>query len=159
MSSSSLFALVGFLAAVFLTATSGAVFKPTAWYDGIDKPRWTPPHWVFPAVWTVLYVAIAVSGWLVWRRVGLAPVPFGFFAAQLVLNAAWSACFFGLMRPDVAFADLVLLWLAIAGTLVAFAGIDGVAAALFVPYLAWVTVAGALNLSVWRRNRERLALI
>lgn len=159
MSTSSILALLGFLAASFLAASSGAVFRPTEWYAAIEKPRWTPPNWVFPVVWSVLYLAIAVAGWLVWRKVGLAPLPFGVFAAQLVLNAAWSALFFGLRRPDVAFAELVLLWLTIAATLVLFAGIDGVAALLFVPYLAWVTTAGALNLSVWRRNRERLALI
>ena len=159
MLNGSTLALVGFLAASFLVASSGVVFRPTAWYETIEKPRWTPPNWVFPLVWTVLYVAIAVAGWLVWRKVGLAPVPFGFFAAQLVFNALWSALFFGLKRPDAAFADLVLLWVSIVGTLLAFAGIDWVAAALFVPYLAWVTTAGALNLSVWRRNRERLALV
>lgn len=159
MSTSSILALLGFLAASFVAASSGAVFRPTAWYTTIEKPRWTPPNWVFPLVWSVLYLAIAVAGWLVWRKVGLAPLPFGAFAAQLVLNAAWSALFFGLRRPDAAFADLVLLWIAILVTLVLFAGIDGIAALLFVPYLAWVTTAGALNLSVWRRNRERLALI
>ena len=159
MSTSSILALLGFLAASFVAASSGAVFRPTAWYAAIEKPRWTPPNWVFPVVWSVLYLAIAVAGWLVWRKVGLAPLPFTAFAAQLVLNAAWSALFFGLRRPDAAFADLVLLWLSIVATLVLFAGIDTVAALLFVPYLAWVTTAGALNLSVWRRNRERLALI
>ena len=159
MFNTSTLALLAFLLVAFAAASSGAIFRPGAWYQTIVKPRWTPPNWVFPTVWTVLYVAMAVAGWLVWRRVELAALPFTFYAAQLVFNAAWSALFFGLKRPDIAFADLVLLWLSIVGTLVTFATIDGLAAVLFVPYLAWVTLAGALNLSIWRNNRERLALI
>ncbi|MDX7953727.1 tryptophan-rich sensory protein [Lichenihabitans sp. Uapishka_5] len=152
-------ALVGFLAASVVAASSGVVFRPPPWYRSIAKPRWTPPNWVFPAVWTPLYGLIALSGWLVWRHGGLAPLPFGFFAAQLVFNALWSALFFGLRRPDLAFVDLVLLWLSILATLVSFASIDGVAAVLLVPYLAWVTVAGALNVEVWRRNPTPLRAI
>ena len=159
MFNTSTLALLAFLLVAFAAASSGAIFRPGAWYQTIVKPSWTPPNWVFPTVWTVLYVAMAIAGWLVWRRVGLAALPFTLYAAQLVFNAAWSALFFGLKRPDVAFADLILLWLSIAGTLVIFATIDGLAALLFVPYLVWVTVAGALNLSIWRNNRERLALI
>lgn len=158
MLSDSAFALIGFFAACVAVASSGAVFKPDAWYETLAKPSWTPPRWAFPVVWTTLYAMIAAAGWLVWRQVGLAPLPFGLYATQLVLNAAWSALFFGLKRPDIAFAELVLLWLSILGTLLAFAPVDGVAALLFVPYLAWVTAAGALNLSVWRQNRARLGL-
>ena len=158
MFNSSILALFAFLLVALAAASSGAVFRPGDWFQTIVKPRWTPPNRAFPTVWAVLYLAMAVAGWLVWRRVGLAPLPFTFYAAQLVFNAAWSALFFGLRRPDVAFADLVLLWLSIAGTLVTFATIDGFAALLFVPYLAWVTIAGALNLWIWRHNRERLAL-
>lgn len=157
MFNASTLAFLGFLAASALAASSGILFRPTAWYQTIVKPRWTPPNRVFPIVWTVLYLAMATAGWLVWRKVGLAPVAFGLFAAQLVFNAAWSALFFGAKRPDLALIDLALLWLAIAATLAIFAGIDGLAAALFVPYLAWVTVAGALNLSIWRHNRGHLA--
>ena len=151
-------ALIGFFAICLAVASSGAVFRPGPWYETLAKPSWTPPRWAFPVVWSVLYAAMAVAGWLVWRHVGFAPVPFGFYAAQLVFNAAWSALFFGLKRPDIAFADLALLWLSIVGTLLAFAPVDGIAALLFAPYLAWVTLAGALNLAVWRSNRVLLGL-
>lgn len=156
---SSTLALLGFLLVCFVVAATGSIFRPTEWYWQIDKPRWTPPTWVFPVVWTPLYIMIAVAGWLVWRRVGLAPLPFAFYAAQLVFNGAWSGLFFGMKRPDYAFADLIFLWLSIAATGIAFAGIDPVAGGLFIPYLVWVTIAGALNLSVWRRNRRTLALV
>lgn len=150
-------ALAGFLAASFAAASSGAVFKPDDWYGALRKPGWTPKPWVFPVVWTPLYIMIAVAGWLAWRQAGLVVLPFAFYAAQMVLNAAWSAAFFGLRRPDLAFADLVLLWLSIFGTILAFAPLSATAAWLLAPYLLWVTIAGALNLSVWRLNPDRVA--
>ena len=157
MDLSSAAALAGFLVAAFVAASSGAIFKPDAWYQALDKPSWTPKPWVFPVVWTPLYLLIAVSGWLVWREAGLFALAFVPYAVQLVLNAAWSAFFFGLRRPDLAFADLVAMWLAIAATIVAFAPISAVAAWLLAPYLLWVTIAGVLNVSVWRLNRDRFA--
>lgn len=159
MPTTSALALAGFATACFLAACSGAVFRPTEWYRHIDKPAWTPPDWLFAPAWTVLYTMAAVSGWLAWREAGLVPLPFGLYAAQLVFNAAWSGFFFGLRRPDLAFADLVLLWLSLLGTIAAFSPISPLAALLLVPYLAWVTFAGVLNLSVWRRNRSALGLV
>ncbi len=149
--------LVGFLVIAFIAASSGAVFKPDGWYQTLRKPGWTPPPWVFPVVWTPLYIMIAVSGWLAWREAGLFVLPFAFYAAQMVLNAAWSAFFFGLRRPDLAFLDLVLMWVAIAATIAGFAPISAAAAWLLAPYLLWVTIAGCLNVSVWRLNQDRSA--
>ncbi len=146
--------LVVFILAVMLVASSGAVFKPGAWYRTLTKPSWTPPDWVFPVGWTLLYVLIAIAGWRVWERLPLetAVFPMAVYALQLVLNAGWSAIFFGLKRPDWAFAELACLWLAIVANIVVFHPIDPLAAALLIPYLAWVTFAGALNLAVWRLN-------
>ena len=149
--------LAGFVAAAGAAASSGAAFKPDEWYLTLRKPGWTPPPWVFPVVWTPLYIMIAVSGWLAWRAGGLATVPFAFYAAQLVFNAAWSGFFFGMRRADLAFVDLVLMWFAILATLVGFAHVSQAAAWLLAPYLAWVSIAGALNLSVWRLNLDRFA--
>lgn len=157
MDTTSGLALLGFLAASFAAASSGAVFKPDAWYQTLRKPGWTPRPWVFPVVWTPLYLMIAVSGWLAWRQSGLFVLPFALYAAQMILNAAWSAFFFGLRRPDLAFVDLVLLWLSILATLIGFAPLSAAAAWLLAPYLLWVTIAGVLNLTVWRMNPDRFA--
>ncbi len=157
MEMSSGLALAGFVLAALVAASSGAVFKPGDWYDTLRKPGWTPRPWVFPVVWTPLYVMIALSGWLAWREGTLLSPPFLIYAVQLVLNAGWSAVFFGLRRPDLAFAELLLLWLSILATIVAFAPLSAAAAWLLVPYLTWVTIAGALNLTVWRLNADRLA--
>ncbi len=144
-------ALLGFFAACFLVACSGAVFRPGEWYESLAKPSWNPPNWLFAPAWTLLYILIAIAGWLVWREAGIVPA-LALYAVQLVLNAAWSGIFFGMKRPDLAFAELVLLWLSILGCILLFAPISATAAWLMAPYLAWVTFAGALNYAIWQRN-------
>ena len=136
---------------VVATATSGVIFKPGAWYETLRKPDWTPPNRAFPIVWTALYAMIAVAGWLVWREAGLGLSMLLWFA-QLLANFLWSWLFFGLRRMDLGFADIVILWLLIAAFIVAVWPVSVWAALLFVPYLAWVTLAGLLNLSIWRLN-------
>jgi tryptophan-rich sensory protein len=124
------------------------------WYAELQKPTWNPPDWVFGPVWTCLYLAMAVAAWLVWRERGLVGgrLPLMLFALQLTLNAAWSALFFGWRSPGLAFAEVVLLWLAILATILAFGRTSRWAAALLVPYLAWVSFAAALNWTLWRMN-------
>ncbi|MCQ0989131.1 TspO/MBR family protein [Jiella marina] len=152
MDVSSIVSLFVFLGIVFVVAMSGAVFKPGPWYEVLDKPRWTPPNWAFPVVWSALYVMIAIAGWRVYEAAGLVALPFLAYAVQLVLNAAWSAFFFGLRRPGLAFADVLAMWLAVAVNALLFYPIDAIAGLLLIPYLVWVTIAACLNLSVWRRN-------
>jgi benzodiazapine receptor len=148
-------ALAGWLLLCFAAASLGAVFMPGDWYAALKKPAWNPPGWVFGPVWSALYTMMAVAAWLVWQRGGFAAQrrPLGFFLAQLALNALWTPLFFGLHQPGVAFAEIVLLWLAIAWTIVAFWPVHRVAAGLLVPYLAWVSFAAVLNGTLWRLNR------
>jgi len=152
----SILVLVGFVGACSLAARMGAAFRPGDWYERLAKPSWRPPNWVFPPAWVVLYLTIAVSGWLVWRKVGFAGdvLPLSIYLVQLVLNAAWSPIFFGLRRPDLAFIEIIMLWLSIAVTIAVFRPISAAAAWLLLPYLAWVTFAAALNFTIWRLNRE-----
>jgi translocator protein len=121
------------------------------WYAGLAKPSWTPPSWLFGPVWSVLYLSMAVAAWLVWRK-GNALVPMILFTVQLAFNLAWSWLFFGLHSPGAAFVDIVLLWVAIAATLLAFWRQSPVAGMLFVPYLGWVSFAAVLNFAIWRLN-------
>lgn len=147
-------ALLGFIAACFLAASMGVFFRPGEWYERLKKPSWRPPNRLFGPVWTILYLMIAVSGWLVWREAGFAgaALPLASYALQLFLNAAWTPLFFGLHRPDLGFIDIVLVWLSIVATIVFFVPISVGASLLLVPYLAWVSFATALNLAVWRLN-------
>ncbi len=123
-----------------------------AWYPSLRKPSWNPPNGVFGPVWTVLYLAMAIAAWLVWRRSGDVAAALVLFAVQLTLNVAWSAVFFGERNVHRALVVIVALWLAIAATLVAFWPIDPVAGALLLPYLAWVTFASFLNRAIARLN-------
>lgn len=135
-------------------ASSGAIFKPGAWYESLAKPGWTPPNWAFPVVWTALYLMNAASGWIVWQAAGMAALPaLCVYLVSLLLNAGWSAMFFGLRRMDLGFVNVVLLWLSIAIVAMMFWPFSPVAAALQLPYLLWVSIASALNLTVWRMNR------
>lgn len=147
--------LAGWLLLCFGGAAFGSLFIPGEWYAQLRKPAWNPPNWIFGPVWTALYTMMAVAAWLVWCRGGFAAqrVSLGLFLLQLLFNAAWSALFFGLHNPGLAFAEILLLWLAIAGTVVAFWKAHRVAAALLMPYLAWVSFAAALNFTLWQLNR------
>jgi tryptophan-rich sensory protein len=132
----------------------GSRFMPGEWYAALAKPSWNPPSYVFAPVWTILYVLMGITAWLVWRRFGFsgAPVSLGLFLFQLVLNGLWSYLFFGLHDLGLAFLDIVALWLAILATTIAFWRISVPAGALLLPYLAWVSFASALNLQLWRLN-------
>lgn len=151
---SSIVGLLVWLALCFAAAAFGAQFKPGAWYAALAKPVWTPPNYLFPIAWTVLYILMAVAAWLVWRRLGWqgGALPLGLFLLQLVLNALWSWVFFGLERIDLAFYELCLFWLALVATLLAFWQVYPLAGILLLPYLLWVSFAGALNFSIWRLN-------
>jgi len=124
------------------------------WYPALVKPSWTPPAWVFGPVWTALYGMMAVAVWLVWLRRHQQSIatPIVLFVVQLAFNMAWSPLFFGLHRPGIAFADIMLLWLALVLTVRAFLRIHSTAGVLLVPYLLWVSFAGVLNFAIWRMN-------
>jgi tryptophan-rich sensory protein len=154
MTLSSILSLSVFVLACTATATSGAFFRPDAWYRQLAKPSWQPPDWLFAPAWLVLYATIAFAGWLIWQQWGVEGVGLALtiYAVQLVLNALWSAIFFGLRRPDLAFLEVVCLWLSVVATIAAFYPIDKTAAYILIPYLCWVSFAAALNFRVWRLN-------
>lgn len=146
--------LGGWLLACFAAAAMGGWFPPGEWYASLQKPAWNPPGWIFGPVWTALYTMMAVAAWLVWRQGGWEKQrrPLLIFLAQLTLNALWTPLFFGLHWPGVAFAEIMLLWLAIAATIAAFRPVSRPAMLLLVPYLAWVSFAAVLNFTLWRLN-------
>ncbi len=149
--------LLGFLLLTFAAAAIGSLFTTGGldpWYRQLEKPALNPPSWVFGPVWTLLYILMATAAWLVWRRGdwGRARLALGLWVVQLALNSFWSILFFGMRAPGPAFVELVVLWLAILATTIAFARWSRPAALLMLPYLAWVTFAGYLNFSIWLLN-------
>lgn len=125
-----------------------------AWYAALAKPAWTPPGWLFGPVWTVLYILMGIAAWLVWRKVGLraAAGPLILFGIQLLLNLSWNLFFFAMQSPGAAMMEIIVLWIAILATLLAFWRVTPPAGWLLLPYLAWVTYAAALNFAIWRMN-------
>jgi len=148
--------LIIFIAICLGVGGLGSIFTAQGvrdWYPTLHKPAGTPPGWVFGPVWTTLYVLMAVSAWLIWRQYGWeARTALVVFAAQLVLNLAWSGIFFGARLPGVALVEITILWLAILLNVVVFYPLSPLAASLLVPYLLWVTYASYLNFGLWRLN-------
>lgn len=155
--SRSILALAGFLVLSFAASAIGGWATYPAipdWYQNLEKPSWTPPSTVFGPVWTLLYIAMAVAAWLVWKQGGWAAyrLPLTLWVVQLVLNSLWSILFFGMRNPALALGEIALLWLAILATLIAFWKVSRLAGGLMVPYLAWVSYASALNFAIWSLN-------
>ena len=148
--------LLAFLAASALVAGLGGLATGNnvdGWYATADKAPWSPPNWVFGPVWTLLYTAMAVAAWLVWRRQAEETRPaLTAYAVQLVLNLLWTPAFFGLYpvlgTPAlwIAFVIIVALAVAVAVTIVRFGPISRTAGLLLLPYLAWIVFASSLNL-------------
>ena len=146
-----------FLATCAGAGTTGAMFPPGPWYDALKKPRWNPPNWLFPVAWSTLYLCMSTAAA---RIAGLAGGPegaavglaLGAWGLQIAFNTLWTPVFFGLRRMGAGMVVLVFLWLSVALTLFLFWRIDLIAGLLFVPYLTWVTIAGALNLALWQMN-------
>lgn len=146
-----------FLAACFAAGSTGGLFPPGQWYRDLTKPVWTPPDWVFPVTWMVLYVCMAAAGARVAMSDGNA-IAMALWSLQIALNGLWTPVFFGLQRIKLGMIVLGALWLSVAATLIALWQVDWIAGALFVPYLVWVSIAGALNATVWRLNPDEAAL-
>ncbi len=150
------FGLFLWVAICFLVAAIGAAatLQAGSIYVELIRPAWSPPASVFGPVWTALYALMAIAAWLVWlaRQSRFAQVALVFFMLQLILNALWSWLFFGWNQRALAFLDILLLWVLIVATLVAFWRVRPLAGALLIPYLLWVTFASALNYSIWQLN-------
>jgi translocator protein len=129
----------------------GYLTAPGEWYDGLAKPAFNPPPWVFAPVWTLLYAAIAVAGWRVWRREPEGAAMWLWWT-QLALNFAWSPVFFAAHRAGLALALILALFAAAFGFTAAAWRLDRPAALLFLPYLAWLLFASVLNIAILMLN-------
>lgn len=147
-----------------LAGIIGSLFTAPAiegWYAGITRPSLNPPNWVFAPVWTILFILMGISLFLIWsaylktfdyrgkKKIRIALIIFG---VQLILNTLWSIIFFALQSPAWSLFEIILLWLAILATIISFARISKVAAWLLIPYIFWVTFATYLNYAIWILN-------
>jgi len=151
--------VLGLVVWIAITAVAAAIGSAAAansreFYEGLQRPDWAPPASVFGPVWTVLYLLMAISAWLIWREFGFksAKPALALFTIQLGANALWSWVFFVWKQGGLAFAEVILLWCLIVATVAAFRRLNGWAAVLMFPYLVWVTFASALTFATWRLN-------
>lgn len=160
MEGSDVVKLVISIVAVFAAAGIGGVFtgkSVTDWYPGLKKPVFTPPNGVFGPVWTILYILMAISVYLVWQKGldsdGVLPA-FILFWVQLLVNALWSVVFFGLRLKGAGIAVITILWVLILATIITSFQVTLWAGILLIPYIVWVTLASWLNIGIWYLNRE-----
>jgi len=146
-----------FLAATFGAGATGALFPTGAWYRRLNKPSWVPPNWLFPVAWTSIYVLISFAGA---RVAGLEGSGYAmvFWAIQIAFNTLWTPVFFGLRHLRASIPIMACLWLAVLGATITHWQLDIWAGLAFAPYLLWVTVAAALNLSMLRLNPDEKPL-
>jgi len=137
--------LAGMIGAV---ATSASI---QTWYVTLNKPFFTPPNWLFAPVWLTLYTLMGISLFLLWRQGvhdRLVQIALAIFGIQLLLNAFWSIAFFGLRSPLAGLSVILILWIAIAATIVKFLPLSKPAGLLLIPYILWVSIAAALNVAI-----------
>jgi translocator protein len=142
---------VATVAAVCVAALGATITDLGPWFQGLEKPAWNPPDVVFPMGWTLIYALITVAGINAWRAAPTSAQSewvISLFALNGFLNIMWSLIFFRLQRPDWAFVEVIFLWLSILALIIYCGRFSRSAAWLLVPYLAWVTFAGALNWAV-----------
>ncbi|MDO5605142.1 MAG: TspO/MBR family protein [Paracoccus sp. (in: a-proteobacteria)] len=140
-----------FLAACAAAAATGSIFLPGAWYQGLKKPAWTPPKRAFPIIWTALYVISAIAATRIAQHPGAAP-GLALWSLQIALNTLWTPVFFGARRMGTGMAVIAALWVVVALMVLVFLRIDLIAGLMMVPYLAWLSLAAALNWRIWRDN-------
>lgn len=141
-----------------IAGISGVLFTETgegSWYRQINRPSWNPPGWVFGPVWTMLYIMMGIAFYLVWKSSAsekLKRPAMTFWIIQLALNFFWTVIFFGAHQPGWATLEIIVLWIFILLTILAFFRINKTAAWLMVPYLLWVSFASVLTATIWQMN-------
>lgn len=125
------------------------------WYDTIVKPTWNPPGYIFAPVWTILYLLMGISLWIIWKSNTIESQKKEaclLFAIQLFLNFWWTILFFKFHSPIAAFVEIIVMIALIALTMYRFSEISKTAAWLLFPYISWVCFAAILNYNLWKLN-------
>jgi tryptophan-rich sensory protein len=159
MDLNSVIKLVVSILASFAAAGIGSLFTFKAipnWYAGLKKPPFTPPNWAFGPIWTILYILMAISVFLVWQK-GISTngvlLAFILFWVQLAFNALWSIIFFGIKSKGGGVMTIIMLWLLILATIITSFRVSEWAGILLIPYIVWVSIASYLNIGVWVLNK------
>jgi translocator protein len=154
MESAYLELIVGFLHPFIITSILGYGSNKTMypWYSNLRRPPFTPPDWAFPVAWSYLYTSMGYAGYLVWKSEGDNQTALYFHLIHLILNGTWSQTFFKLHLLGSSLIHIILLWIAILITFIAFYQVNTLAGLLFIPYLGWVSLATYLCIGFWKLN-------
>jgi translocator protein len=148
--------LIGWLLITFIAAGIGTIASSKAgiFYQQLIRPEWAPPAWIFAPVWTILYLLMGIDAWLVWRVQGFraARISLSLYIIQLAINALWTWLFFVWRQGKISFIGIVILWILILCTLIAFWRVRIINGILLIPYLAWVSFASLLTYVTWKLN-------
>jgi len=151
--------LIVSIAICLLAGGLGTIFTVSSiptWYATLVKPSFSPPNWLFGPVWTLLYILMGISLYLIWKKgtkTQKVREDLMLFGLQLFLNAIWSPIFFGAKNLFISLIVIIFMWLFIFRTILSFGKINKTASYLLYPYLAWVSFASLLNFSVWMLNK------
>jgi translocator protein len=145
----------GVLFCVVLGVAGGVLTKLSPWYYALRQPKWKPPDWAFGPVWTTIFICLSFAVAYAWDAGTPADRTMILWALAIngVLNMAWSAIFFTFQKPILALAELVLFWLSIVLLIYVLGSVSRTALLLLLPYIIWVTTAGALNYQIVRLNK------
>jgi translocator protein len=141
--------------ALITAIVGGSITVLDSWYYSLKQPDWAPPDYMFGIIWTAIFAMIAVAGVLAWEKAPTrreSEISLGLFALNGFLNLGWSFLFFRMERPDIAFYELIALWLSVLVLIVFCGRFSKWSAALLLPYIIWVTIAGLLNYQVVQLN-------
>lgn len=124
------------------------------WYAGLQKPSFNPPNWLFGPVWSMLYLLMGISFYLIWKQPvsAVRNVALTLFVIQFILNFFWSILFFNQHMIAAALLEMVFMWIFILLTMIWFAKLSPTAAWLLLPYLCWVSFATVLTAAIWKLN-------
>jgi benzodiazapine receptor len=152
--------LILWLFITFFAAGIGTIASSKAgiFYQQLIRPEWTPPSWLFAPVWTILYLLMGIDAWLVWRVQGFraARISLSLYIIQLAVNALWTWLFFIWRQGQISFIEIIILWILILCTLIAFWRVRMINGILLIPYLAWVSFATVLTYVTWKLNPQIL---
>jgi translocator protein len=139
---------------IIMGIAGGLLTQLSPWYYDLVQPKWKPPDWSFGPVWTLVFAFICFAIAYAWDAADASQRTLFLIALAIngILNIAWSGVFFVMKNPKLAFIELVLFWLSIVFLIWVAASISQTAALLFIPYILWVTIAGALNFHVMKLN-------
>lgn len=156
MNRAALFPIIIAATLALVTAmVGGSITVLDSWYYSLQQPTWAPPDYMFGIIWTTIFALIALAGFLGWQKAPsrrTAEIMLGLFALNGFLNLSWSFLFFRMERPDLAFYELIALWLSILALVIFCGRFSKSASLLLVPYLVWVTIAGMLNYQIVALN-------